>query len=294
MKKTEEKPRALAVTRLLPAEMAEEITRLASCRQGGLSSVKEISLRLGGVCSLKIGREEIRLFSTLGREEMDMISEGLTNGALYAYRDSIAEGFISLERGIRVGVCGSASYDGGSLVGIKNITSLIFRIPTGECEFSEELYGVFCRGIGRGMLIYSLPGVGKTTAIRKLASMVGGGKMSKRVAVVDERGEFDEFDYIGCKVDILKGYKKKIGIEIATRTLSPQLIMIDEIGAEDAEAILSVIKCGIPIVATVHASSKEELMSKPALKPLFETSAFSVALGIFMKNGEDLLRAEDI
>jgi stage III sporulation protein AA len=294
MKKTEEKPRALSVIELLPVEIGSEILRLASCRPRAASGIKEISLRVGGACYLKIDREDIRLFSKVDRGEMDAIVTRITDGALYAHRDSIAEGFISLERGIRVGVCGSASYDGGGLVGIKKVTSLIFRIPTGECEFSEELYDIFSSGIGRGAIIYSPPGVGKTTAIRRLAYMFGGGNLQKRVAVVDERGEFDEFDYHGCQVDILKGYKKKTGIEIATRTLSPELIMIDEIGAEDSEAILSVVRCGIPIVATAHAGSKEELMSRPALRGLFDASVFGIAVGIFIKEGKYLLSAEEI
>jgi len=294
MKKLEEKPRAVFVLEILPKKIADEILRLSACRPGGISAIKEISVRLGGGCYLKIGREEIRLFSFPDREEMDLTVDRLLGGALYAHRDNIAKGFVSLGRGIRVGICGSASYDGGALVGVRNINSLIFRIPTGECEFEEELREVFAKGIGRGVLIYSSPGVGKTTAIRRLAALVGGGKCPKRVAVVDERGEFDEFDYIGCKVDILKGYKKSEGVEIATRTLAPQIIMIDEIGAEDVAPILSVIKCGIPIVATAHASSKEELLSKPVLKSLFESSVFSLVLGIFIYNGEYVIRAEKI
>ena len=294
MKKMMEKPRVMEILALLPTGIADEIHRLATSRRDGLFGVREISIRHGGVCSLRIGREDIRLFSTVSRGEMDEIMDRLTDGALYAYRDSIADGFISLGRGIRVGVCGSASYDGGDLVGIRNITSLLFRVPTGECEFADELYSVFSRGIGRGMLIYSPPGVGKTTAIRKLASMVGGAKYPKRVAVIDERGEFDEFDYLNCSVDILRGYKKNVGVEIATRTLSPELIMIDEIGAEDADAILSVVKCGIPIVATAHAKDREELLSKPSLSRLFEARVFDVILGISLHRGEYILRAEKI
>lgn len=285
MEKVLERPRAELAIDFLPKKIAREIIGLAQSRREGLFGIREIRIRRGGASSVRFNGEDLRLCSTVGVEDMEYIVEGLTRGALYAHRDSIAEGFISLPRGVRVGLCGSAAYDGDSLVGISNMTSLVFRIPTGECAFREELYRIFSLGIGRGMLIYSPPGVGKTTAIRALAAMVGSGRGAKRVAVIDERGEFDEFDYIGCEVDILRGYKKSAGIEIATRTMSPDLIMIDEIGAEDSEAILRVIKCGIPIVATAHASSKDELLSRPALRDLFAASAFDIALGI--SHGKD-------
>ena len=294
MKKLMERPRAELALGLLPRRIADEIYRLALGRREGLSGIREIRIRRGGACSLMLGKENIRLFSTVGGEEMESIVEGLTRGALYAHRDSIAEGFISLPRGIRVGVCGSAAYDGERLVGISDMSSLVFRIPTGECAFSRELYEIFLGGIGRGMLIYSPPGVGKTTAIRSLALSVGSGKNPKRVAVIDERGELDSQDYLGCEVDILRGYKRRVGIEIATRTLSPDLIMIDEIGADDADAILSVIKCGIPIVATAHAGDRDELLSRPALKGLFDCSAFGIILGISLCDGEYRLSPEEI
>lgn len=275
-----EKSRAERVLGLLPTALAQEINRLATGRRDGLSGIREIRIRRGGVCTVLIGSENIRLFSSVDKEETEALVDRLLDGALYAHRDSIAEGYVSLDGGIRVGICGSAAYDGDRLVGVSNMRSLLFRIPSGECEFADELYELYLSGIGSGMLIYSPPGVGKTTALRSLASLVGSGKIPKRVAVIDERCEFSEEDYRGCEVDILKGYKRREGIEIATRTMSPDLIMIDEIGADDADAILGVIKCGIPLIATAHAASREELLLKKSLIGLFNCSAFDMIVGI--------------
>lgn len=280
MEKLRERNGVLRVLCLLPSRIENEITRLALGRREGLSGIREIRVRSCGVCTVRIGKEEIGLLSGVGREEMEGLVNDVVGGRLYAHRDSIAEGYISLGAGVRVGVCGRAAYDGSSLVGVGEISSLIFRIPTGKCEFADELYRVFSSGIGRGMIIYSPPGVGKTTAIRSLAYRISGGNAAKRVAIIDERGEFDENDYLHHSVDILRGYKKGVGIEIATRTLSPELIMVDEIGVEDADAILSSIKCGLPFVATAHAGSREELLSRLPLVRLFEHRAFEVAVGI--------------
>ena len=81
-------------------------------------------------------------------------------------------------------------------------------------------------------------------------------------------------------MDILKGYRKREGIEIASRTMSPEVVMLDEVGGEDAAALLGVVRCGVPIVATAHASSIDELYSKASLTPLLECGAFDVFVGI--------------
>lgn len=282
------------VIEILPRRIAEEILRLASGRRGGVGEIREIRIRAGGVCSMLIGNESIRLYGRVDREETDQLLSRLTAGALYAFRDSIASGYLSLEGGVRVGLCGSAAYDGQDLVGISDMRSLLFRIPSGKCAFSDEIYGIFREGIGQGMLIYSPPGVGKTTALRSLALNIAGGREPMRVAVVDERCEFDAENYSGCEVDILRGYKRREGIEIATRTLSPDLIMIDEIGADDAEALLGVVRCGIPLIATAHGGDFNEIMAKPALRRLFDCEVFSVLVGISRRDGEYELRVDRI
>ena len=294
MLKVYKKSHKTLVIDILPIAVAEEILRLCRGRRGGLDALREIRLRAEGRCSVLIGRERLPLFSTLTADETDKLVETLACGALYAYRDSIASGYLTLPGGVRVGLCGYARYDGERLVGVSEMRSLVFRIPTGECEFADELLSVYLSSVKAGMLIYSPPGVGKTTALRSLAASLGGGTHPRRVAVVDERCEFDAEDYRGCEVDILKGYKRRRGIEIATRTMSPDLIMIDEIGADDAEAILDVVRCGIPLVATAHASDRDELFSKSSLKELFACGAFDCLVGIFSTGDGYFLRVDKL
>lgn len=282
------------VLSLLPRGVGEEISHVAQGRRCGLSGISEIMLRREGRCSIIIGGETVALSSVLSREECEGLVRRLVDGALYAHRDSIAEGYISLWGGVRVGVCGSARYESDRLVGISDMRSLLFRIPTGKCDFSEELYSVYSCGIGQGMLIYSPPGVGKTTALRALCKKLSSGRGAVRVAVIDERCEFFEGDYSGCEVDILRGYRRREGVEIATRTLSPDLIMIDEIGAEDAEQLMRVVRCGIPLIATAHASSFDEIRAKPSLRGLMSASVFSVFVGLSRRGGKYRLSVDRI
>ena len=292
--KVKEKLRIYRALSLLPEGLSEEILRLAEGRKDGPSGIREIRVRREGVSSLLLSGESIRLYYRVGREETEALMEKLVDGALYAHRDGIASGYICLDGGIRVGICGSARYDGERLVGVGDMRSLLFRIPTGECAFADEIARIFRSGVRSGMLIYSPPGVGKTTALRTLALSLGGGAQPIRVAVVDERCEFSEEDYAGREVDILKGYKRRSGIEIATRTMSPELIMIDEIGADDAEALIGVVRCGIPLVATAHAASLDELMSKRSLAPLFSCGVFDTLVGISLSEGKYRLTVDRI
>lgn len=280
MQKVKEKARALAVADLLPEGLRREILRRAEARVGGVESIREIRVRAEGQSSVLFSHERVRLISRIGKEELFHTVEAICGGAVYAYRDTIAEGYLTMARGIRVGLSGRARYEGERLVGVSEIRSLVFRIPTGECEFGEELYSHYLSGIGRGMLIYSPPGVGKTTALRYLAKRISGGKSLTRVALIDERGELSAEDFSGCEAEVLSGYKKSLGIEIATRTLSPDLIMVDELSAADAEAVMSVIRSGVPLVATSHGECPSDLMKRAALGELIEKGAFEVLVGI--------------
>lgn len=294
MLKTKNERKTEGILCYLPTRLGDEIRRLGGKRRGGLGDIREIRIRVDARSVVTFSDESVTLFTPVDKNAMGEIVERLLDGALYAHRDSIASGYVSIGGGVRVGICGHARYEGGGLVGVSNISSLLFRIPSGECAFADELYSAYLDGASRGLLIYSPPGVGKTTALRSLAGRLGGGRDAKRVAVIDERCEFDESDYPACEVDILKGYKRCEGIEIATRTMSPEVIMIDEIGEGDAEPISRVLRCGIPIIATAHAGSLEELRSRSALLPLFSLGAFDLFVGIFREDGEYRLRIDKI
>ena len=289
MLKTKNEEKLERILEYLPNGMAGEISRIARGRRGEIS---EIRIRLGARSALLFGDESVTLFSPIDKQLMNETVDRLIDGALYAHRDSIAAGYISIGGGVRVGICGHARYDGDRLVGVGEISSLLFRIPPSECAFADELYRIYKENSNHGLLIYSPPGVGKTTALRSLAHSLGSGRDARRVAVIDERCELDESDYKGDEVDILKGYRRREGIEIATRTMSPEVIMIDELGEGDAEPVSRVVRCGIPIVATAHAGSLDELKSRVALAPLLSLGAFDLFVGIFREGREYTLTAD--
>ena len=285
------KERYSEVIDMLPNGVRSELYRLIRSRRGGAASLRELRLRAGGVCTAFFERECVTLLSSPTQSEMEELLTRACDGALYAHRDSICSGYVTVGAGVRIGVAGTARYDSASVVGISDIRYALIRFPGDVCHFGDELCRAWEESEG-GMLIYSPPGVGKTTALRHLARSIGRAPMPRQVCIVDERFEFCEDDFLDSEVDILKGYKRRAGLEIATRTMSPEVVIIDEIGGDDASGISEVVRCGIPLIASAHAGSYDELMSKPSLEPLLRCGAFETFVGISRRDGDYALTVD--
>ena len=279
--KKENTERLMRVFDLLPRGIVREISRIGEARRDFPAGLSEIRIRCAGRCSIVLSGENIPLFSRVSYGEIAAIYDRLLSGSLYAHTNDLKAGFVSVFDGVRVGICASVS-DSGDLP--SEVHGLVFRIPISVSEASGDLYNAWRETRG-GLLIYSLPGEGKTSALRGLV-----GKISResglRVAVVDERREFTAEDYLDAAVDILAGYSKARGIEIALRTLSPEVIVIDEIGSlEEAEALLRVGRGGVPIIASSHAGSFEEVVRKASVAPLVDEGYFRLYARLYREGG---------
>jgi stage III sporulation protein AA len=245
---------------------------------------EEIRIRCGRMSFVTMsGGINVPLDVSLSRDEMDQTIEKLCRGSLYAYTETINQGYITLPYGMRAGISGRAAVENGRVIGVSDINGICIRIPhyvkadpAPICNLLREL------DMNRGVLLYSAPGVGKTTILRSVSSEMAKGNNACRVVVVDTRGEL-EFGLRsrGLCLDILCGYPKSLGIEIALRSMGAQLIVCDEIGGTDEiTSICNAANGGAALLASVHASDIESLMSNESVKMLHKAGAFGAYVGI--------------
>ena len=211
----------------------------------------------------------------------------MCGGSLYAYTQTINQGFLTLEGGIRVGICGSAATENGRIIGVGEISGLIIRIPHAPDVSAKPILNLLNEMKHlRGVLIYAPPGVGKTTLLRAAAIEASSGARARRTVVVDTREELAHA-LIGedLTLDTLIGYPRDVGIEIAVRSLGAELVICDEIGnLNDANAVIRAANCGVPLLATAHAADARELLRRPAFRALHRAAVFGAYVGI-TRNG---------
>ncbi len=245
-------------------------------------AVEEIRLRAARETTVTASGKSYRTGVVLDGTALSDILKRMCGGSLYAYNATICQGFLTLAGGVRVGICGSAATDGERVIGVSDITGLILRIPhrvSADVSPLAELLRAPTRG---GILIYAPPAVGKTTALRLLAETLASPAYAKRTVVVDSREELCTLsDDPRLTLDILRGYPRALGIEIAVRSLAAEVVLCDEIGNEaDAKTVLSAANCGVPIVATVHAARREEVLCRRFLRELLDARAFCALVGL--------------
>ena len=217
--------------------------------------------------------------------DFDNLFMKLCGYSLYSNTDSLKKGYLTLANGARVGVCMSAVTENGSIISVKDAVSLNIRIPREIGNCSDSLCRtLFSDGL-RSVIVFSRVSGGKTTLLRDIARNLS--ERMYKVAVIDERNEIaakretEITADVGDNTDVLTSYPKVQGIEAAVRTLSPDVIILDEVAnADEARSIALAFACGVRFILSVHASTVAELKSKTAVKSLLETNEFSNAVMI--------------
>ncbi len=225
------------------------------------------------------------------RETMEYISDY----SLYAYEDEIRQGFITIQGGHRVGIAGKIVLEDGKIRNIKYISFINIRLShqIPGCANTVMPYIKSGKDIYHTLII-SPPRCGKTTILRDIIRQISQSPDGINVGVVDERSEIAACylgvpqNDVGIRTDVLDCCPKADGMMMLIRSMSPQVIAVDEVGSrKDLEAIEYVINCGCKLIATVHGSSVDDLRSRPILRRLVEERLFEryVVLGDLARAG---------
>lgn len=249
-------------------------------------TLEEIRLRVERPIVLKFSDTDKVIKYNVTTEDVLSTLQILCENSIYSYQNQIAEGFITVKGGHRIGISGSCAIENGKVINIRYIYSLNFRVARqviGSSNSSLRHILNLENNSVYNTLIVSAPGAGKTTILRDIIRQLSTGIkeikfLAINVGIVDERGEIAAMykgipqNDIGIKTDIVENVSKNIGIRMLIRSMSPKVIVADEIGKkEDIEAIHYAVCSGCRGIFTAHGSSFEDISLNPVIHNLIET-----------------------
>ena len=255
------------------------------------ASVQEIRLRAGRPLTVTMGGSQFFVCKSgtymLPRADSVYVTAAdlsdcflrLCRHSVYSHSGELSEGYISLENGHRAGICGKVVVREGKIETIRDISSINLRIAKEIPHSADEILRYYNGG---GILICGGPGTGKTTLLRDLCRQLAGGYVGgfKKVAVIDSRGELAAVSGgipntdIGSTADVITGVDKARGIEMALRTLFPDVIAFDELGdMSEVTAVTQSFNSGVTVITTAHVGSIDDLSKRPTVAALLKTGA---------------------
>lgn len=250
---------------------------------------EELRLRVGQPMSAAFPEGERPLGGAPVRaSELEQLVEIASRASVHAVLDQIRRGYLTVEGGHRIGLCGTAVLREGEIHSLRQLSSAAIRVARQVRNSSGPVLDGLCPG-GRlaSTLILAPPGAGKTTLLRDLVRRVsdGDGCQPRRVSLMDERGEVAAL-YSGCpqldvgsRTDVMEGCPKAKGLMLLLRAMNPQVLAVDEITApEDAAALRTAAGCGVTLLATAHGDGREDLERRPLYRALMEAGIFQKLL----------------
>lgn len=269
---------------LLPDPVRNRLAKLSSSE---IQRIEEIRLRIGRPVEVVIDNQSFFLDEgqRFSKEEGTILMNRLSMHSLYTLEEEMRRGYITIKGGHRVGIAGKVVLDGGNVKHIRDITSFNIRIARQIFGAANNVLPILIdKGQVKSTLIISPPQCGKTTLIRDIARQLSYGTKGfpgKKVSIVDERSEIagcvngiPQKD-VGPRTDVMDGCPKAEGMMMMIRSMSPDVLIADEIGRpEDSYALEEAIHAGIAVITTVHGKNLKDVMRRPVLSRLAQSGVF--------------------
>lgn len=284
------------VLAILPINIRSLIEKLPIDKKNSLT---EIRLRIEKPLVVQIGRG-LQVVTEKGLLS-DRLPEGhivtatdiqitvqlVTESSIYAFEEELRSGFVTISGGHRVGFVGKTVLVAGKVKTLTDISGLNIRISREIKGVADSIIQYLVNpdeGSVFNTLVISPPGCGKTTLVRDISRQLSGGFNHKglmfkgiKVAIVDERSEIagvyrgiPQHD-VGMQTDVLDACPKAEGMLMMIRSMSPDVIITDEIGRQDdVLAIREALNAGVKVITTVHGGKISDLRKRPFVSEILD------------------------
>lgn len=250
-------------------------------------TIEEIRLRTGQEIELSGTRTHV-LPVVFSEHDRTTFVHKITKHSVYRLEEQLKRGYLTIEGGHRIGLAGQAVVKNGSVSSMTNLSFFNIRIAKEKKGTADRLLPSLYQQRWKSMLVIGPPRSGKTTLLRDIARVAGTGNEKRRIpalktCIVDERSEIagclngvPQLD-VGKRTDVLDACPKSEGMMMMIRSMSPDVLIVDEIGRmEDAQALSEALNAGIAVIATVHARSLDEAVRRPVIRQIKESGLFEL------------------
>ncbi|WP_050180821.1 stage III sporulation protein AA [Domibacillus robiginosus] len=266
-------------------------------------AIEEIRLRTGQRIELS-GPKPYVLSTYFSEQDRAAFVHKITKHSVYRLEEQLKRGYLTIEGGHRIGLAGQAVLKEGTVSSMTNLSFFNIRIAKQKKGAALPMLASLCEGGWKSTLLIGPPRSGKTTLLRDIARIAGTGEANRKIkavktCIVDERSEIAGCLYgvpqldVGMKTDVLDACPKSEGMMMMIRSMSPDVLIVDEIGRpEDAQALSEALHAGIAVIATVHARSLEEALRRPVIRQIKESGLFDNYIEVNREHGFTILKKE--